>query len=368
MKSQAITSTPLTALPNPSFWHGKRVLLTGHTGFKGAWLAQWLVSMGAKVTAIALNPNTEPNIFTLAKVGAHLDHHTLDICDAPKVAAIVKQVQPEIVLHLAAQALVRESYSDPLRTFSVNVMGTAHVLDALRHCDSVRSIVVVTTDKVYANQEWPWPYRETDRLGGHDPYSASKAGTEIVVASYRSSFFTAKDVTLATARAGNVIGGGDWSADRIIPDAVRAWSINGTLQVRRPQAVRPWQHVIEPLCAYLVLAERSWNDKAVAQSWNFGPQTHEAATVREVVGMAQAAFGQGQVQWGDGKEGPHEAGLLMLDTSLAKSQLGVQSVFPLKDAIGMTMRWYRDLQMGQTAAELCERDIAYFLKQATKHD
>jgi CDP-glucose 4,6-dehydratase len=358
-----------TALPNADFWPGKRVLLTGHTGFKGAWLAQWLVSMGAKVTAVALKPNTEPNVFTLANVTAHLDSHIVDICDAPKIAAIVQQAQPEIVLHLAAQALVRESYSDPLRTFSVNVMGTANVLDALRYCDSVRSIVVVTTDKVYANQEWPWPYRETDRLGGHDPYSASKAGTEIVVASYRASYFAAKGVTLATARAGNVIGGGDWSADRIIPDAVRAWSANkGALQVRRPQAVRPWQHVIEPLCAYLVLAERAWSDQTAGQAWNFGPQIHEAATVREVVGMAQAAFGQGQVQWGDGKDGPHEAGLLMLDTSLAKSELGVQSVFALKDAIGMTMRWYRDLQAGQSAAELCSRDIAHFIKQATKND
>jgi CDP-glucose 4,6-dehydratase len=354
-----------TALPSAGFWSGKRVLLTGHTGFKGAWLAQWLVSMGANVTAVALKPNTEPNVFTLAKVGDRLAHHELDICDAQKVAAIVHQVQPEIVLHLAAQALVRESYSEPLRTFSVNVMGTANVLDALRQCDSVRSIVVVTTDKVYANQEWPWPYRETDRLGGHDPYSASKAGTEIVVASYRASFFASKGVILATARAGNVIGGGDWSADRIIPDAVRAWSANGLLQVRRPQAVRPWQHVIEPLCAYLVLAERAWEDKSVAQAWNFGPQTHEAATVREVVGIAQSAFGRGQVQWGDGKEGPHEAGLLMLDTALAKSQLGVQSVFALKDAICMTMRWYRDLQAGQSAAELCARDIAHFIKQAT---
>jgi CDP-glucose 4,6-dehydratase len=355
----------LTALPDASFWSGKRVLLTGHTGFKGSWLAQWLVSMGAKVTAIALQPNTEPNLFALAKVGNHLASHLVDICDAQKIATIVQQVQPEIVLHLAAQALVRESYSDPLRTFSVNVMGTANVLDALRQCDSVRSIVVVTTDKVYANQEWQWPYRETDRLGGHDPYSASKAGTEIVAASYRASFFAAKGVTLATARAGNVIGGGDWSADRIMPDAVRAWSANGVLQVRRPQAVRPWQHVIEPLCAYLVLAQRAWDDKTTAKAWNFGPQTHEAATVREVVGIAQTAFGKGQVQWGDGNEGPHEAGLLMLDTSLAKSELGVQSIFPLSDAIGLTMRWYRDLQAGQSAAELCARDIAHFIKQAS---
>jgi CDP-glucose 4,6-dehydratase len=367
LKSIGLNPDHLTMLPNASFWYGKRVLLTGHTGFKGAWLAQWLLSMGAKVTAIALEANTEPNVFSLSKISSHLASHIVDICDAKKIAAIVQQVQPEIVLHLAAQALVRESYNDPLRTFSVNVMGTANVLDALRQCESVRSIAVVTTDKVYANQEWPWPYRETDRLGGHDPYSASKAGTEIVVASYRASFFAAKGVTLATARAGNVIGGGDWSADRIIPDAVRAWSANETLQVRRPQAVRPWQHVIEPLCAYLVLAECAWSDETVAQAWNFGPQTHEAATVRDVVGMAQAAFGRGQVQWGDGQEGPHEAGLLMLDTSLARSQLGVQSIFPLSEAIGLTMRWYRDLQEGTSAADLCQRDIAHFVKQATAH-
>jgi CDP-glucose 4,6-dehydratase len=367
LKSIGLNPEHLTMLPDASFWFGKRVLLTGHTGFKGAWLAQWLVSMGAKVTAISLEPNTEPNVFSLAKVSNHLASHMVDICDAQKVYSIVQQVKPEIALHLAAQALVRESYNDPLRTFSVNVMGTANVLEALRQCDSVRSMVVVTTDKVYANQEWQWPYRETDRLGGHDPYSASKAGTEIVVASYRASFFAAKGVTVATARAGNVIGGGDWSADRIIPDAVRAWSANEILQVRRPQAVRPWQHVIEPLCAYLVLAERAWNDQTLAKAWNFGPKTHEAATVREVVGMAQTAFGKGLVQWGDGKEGPHEAGLLMLDTSLAKSELGVQSVFPLFDAIGLTMRWYRDLQEGASAADLCQRDIAHFVKLASTH-
>lgn len=367
MNSLATNNASAIALPSSNFWAGKRVLLTGHTGFKGAWLGQWLVSMGAIVTAVALKPNTTPNLFSLIQVGSQLASHALDIRDATKLAALVHQAQPEIVLHLAAQALVRESYKDPLATFAINVMGTANVLDALRSCESVRSIVVVTTDKVYANQEWAWPYRETDKLGGHDPYSASKAGTELVAASYRASFFAAKGVTLATARAGNVIGGGDWSADRIIPDAVRAWSAGETLSVRRPQAVRPWQHVIEPLCAYLVLAERAWSDSAVAQAWNFGPQTHEAATVREVVGMAQAAFGRGQVQWGDGADGPHEAGLLMLDTSLAKSQLGIQSVFALNDAISMTMRWYRDLQSGQSAAELCERDIAYYLQQASAH-
>ena len=343
------------------------MLLTGHTGFKGAWLAQWLAAMGAEVTALALAPATQPNIFTLASIDSLVAHHVADICDAPSIKDIVQRVKPEIVLHLAAQALVRESYAEPLRTFSTNIMGTANLLEALRHCESVRSIVAVTTDKVYANQEWQWPYRETDHLGGHDPYSASKAGTEMVVGSYRSSFFAKKGVMLASARAGNVIGGGDWSADRIIPDAVRSWSADQVLQVRRPAAVRPWQHVIEPLNAYLVLAERGWVDPTVAKAWNFGPQTHEAATVREVVGMAQTAFGRGEVQWGDGSEGPHEAGLLMLDTSLARSQLGVQSVFPLGDAIRLTMHWYRDLQAGTPASTLCQRDIANYLALASAH-
>lgn len=359
----------MSPLPNAHFWQGKRVLLTGHTGFKGAWLAQWLVSLGAEVTALALPPATEPNLFSRARVkealNKGLNAHDIDIRDGEAVKRIVQQSRPEIVLHLAAQALVRESYADPIGTFASNIMGTANVLEALRHGDTVRCIVTVTTDKVYANQEWSWPYRESDRLGGHDPYSASKAGAEIVAASYRAAFFADRGVALATARAGNVIGGGDWSADRIIPDAVRAWQAGQPLLVRRPHAVRPWQHVIEPLCAYLLLAERAWSDATLAQAWNFGPQTHEAATVREVVGIAQHAFGQGQVQWGDGSDGPHEAGLLMLDTSLAKSKLGVQSVFSLKQAIELTMRWYRDFNGGADAAALCQRDIAAYMQQTT---
>ncbi|MEI2813560.1 MAG: CDP-glucose 4,6-dehydratase [Burkholderiaceae bacterium] len=364
-------SNPTRQLPQPqsAFWQGKRVLLTGHTGFKGAWLAQWLSAMGAHVTGVALEPCTEPNLFNLAKVGDSVQsHHIADIRDAQKVASIVQQTKPEIVLHLAAQALVRDSYTDPLGTFASNVMGTANVLDALRHVDSVRCVVAVTTDKVYANQEWVWPYRETDRLGGHDPYSASKAGSEIVISAYRSSFLAAKKIALASARAGNVIGGGDWSANRIIPDAVRAWQANQALSVRRPQAIRPWQHVIEPIGAYLILAERLWNDDQFAQAWNFGPQTHEAATVRDVVGLAQQAFGSGKVEWGDGTDGPHEAGLLMLDTSLAKSQLGIQSVFPLSQAIEMTMHWYRDLNAGMDAAQLCQRDIAQYLSNVQQHN
>jgi CDP-glucose 4,6-dehydratase len=355
-------------LPDPGFWRGKRVLVTGHTGFKGSWLVQWLHSMGAQVTGLAQEPDTQPNLFTLAQLDQSVAHHVVDIRQAASTAQAVKHADPEIVLHLAAQPLVRASYLDPLATFSANVMGTAHVLDALRHCPDVRSIVVVTTDKVYENREWNNPYRENDPLGGYDPYSASKAAAEVVTSSYRRSFFADKGVAVVTARAGNVIGGGDWCADRIIPDAVRAWQVGSALSVRRPQSVRPWQHVIEPLCGYLLLAEHAWHHAGqqdqLDTAWNFGPNTHESATVREVIQLAQAAYGKGEVQWGDGHEGPHEAGLLMLDASLARAKLGLHSVFNLSQAVTMSLRWYRDLQGGAQARALCERDIAAYVALA----
>jgi CDP-glucose 4,6-dehydratase len=351
-------------LPNPAFWQGKRVLLTGHTGFKGSWLLQWLHAMGAQVTGLALAPDTTPNLFTLADLAQLCDHHVVDICDPIATRQVITQANPEIVLHLAAQPLVRASYQDPIGTFSANVMGTAHVLDAIRACPDVRSIVAITTDKVYENREWFNPYRETDALGGYDPYSASKAACEIVISSYRRSFFADKGVALVSARAGNVIGGGDWCADRIIPDAVRAWQSGAALSVRRPQAVRPWQHVLEPLCGYLLLAEKAYDSSSqnigIEPAWNFGPNTHESASVRQVIEIAQQAFGKGEVQWGDGTEGPHEAGLLMLDASLARAQLGLRSVFPLQQAVSMTLHWYRDLAQGQSAKALCERDIAAY--------
>lgn len=355
-------------LPNPEFWQGKRVLLTGHTGFKGSWLLQWLQAMGAQVSGLALPPDTSPNLFSLADLSALCEHHEVDIRDAAATARAVTRANPDIVLHLAAQPLVRASYQDPIGTFSANVMGTAHVLDALRSCANVRSIVAITTDKVYENREWFNPYRETDALGGYDPYSASKAASEIVISSYRRSFFADKGVALVSARAGNVIGGGDWCADRIIPDAVRAWQAGTALSVRRPQAVRPWQHVLEPLCGYLLLAEKAWESSTtntpIEPAWNFGPNTHESASVRQVIEIAQQAFGQGQVRWGDGTEGPHEAGLLMLDASLARAQLGLRSVFPLQQAVGMTLHWYRDLAQGLAARSLCERDIAAYVSAA----
>ncbi len=234
-----------------AFWHGKRVLVTGHTGFKGGWLVLWLRQLGATVCGTALPPATNPNLFELARVAEGIDSHFCDIRDSEHLAALVRACRPDIVLHLAAQPLVRASYRDPLGTFSSNIMGTAHVLDALRGLDSVRVALMVTTDKVYRNLEQPYPYREDDALGGHDPYSASKAASEIVIASYRDAFLREQGVAVASARAGNVIGGGDWSEDRLIPDAVRAWQADEILEIRRPQAIRPWQHVLEPLHGYL---------------------------------------------------------------------------------------------------------------------
>lgn len=344
--------------PTPSFWHGKRVLLTGHTGFKGSWLALWLSRMGAEVTGLALPPATEPNLFTLARVadGLHASHEC-DVRDAQAVATLVQAVRPQIVLHLAAQALVRAGYADPLATYATNVMGTAHVLDALRGQADVRSVVVVTTDKVYRNREWAYPYREDDPLGGHDPYSASKAAAEIVTASYRDAFLAAQGVAVATARAGNVIGGGDWAADRLLPDAVRAWSAGQPLHIRHPEATRPWQHVIEPLAAYLCLAERLWADPARAGAYNFGPLPHEVATVEKVIKMAVGPRNDCAVSYQKSSNLVHEAGYLALETAHARQALGVAPRWELDTAVERTMAWYRAQQGGADACALCLADL-----------
>lgn len=346
--------------PDTDFWQGKRVLLTGHTGFKGGWLTQWLKILGADVTGVALPPTSTPNLFELAKLDALIDSHVCDIRDSAAVTGHVRSFRPEVVLHLAAQPLVRASYRDPLATFASNVMGTAHVLDALRDLDSVRVAVMVTTDKVYANNEGHYPYREHDALGGHDPYSASKAASELIVASYRDGFLAEQGVAVATARAGNVIGGGDWSEDRLIPDAVRAWQTGGVLEVRRPQSIRPWQHVLEPLAAYLTLAQQLWYQPSLAGAYNFGPETQTAATVREVVDMARDAYGDGSVAYGDGDDGPHEAGWLALETAKARVVLGVSPKWNLTETINRTMSWYRSQHEGIDARSLCQAEIGAY--------
>ncbi len=345
---------------NRDFWRGKRVLLTGHTGFKGGWLALWLQRMEAQVTGIALPPNTTPSLFELACVAEGMDSHFCDIRDASALAQIVRRVRPEIVLHLAAQPLVRASYRDPLTTFASNIMGTAHLLDALRELDSVRVAVMVTTDKVYRNMEWPYPYREDDALGGHDPYSASKAASEIVIASYRDAFLAKQGIAVASARAGNVIGGGDWSEDRLVPDAMRAWQSGQPLEVRRPQAIRPWQHVLEPLAGYLSLAQKLWQQPELAGAYNFGPQTDTVATVRQIVELARAACPDGEVIYGEGTEGPHEAGWLALETAKARVLLGVTPKWTVTEMVNRTVSWYRAQHAGADTRRLCEAEISAY--------
>ena len=341
-----------------TFWSGKRVLLTGHTGFKGGWLALWLRRLGAEVTGIALPPSTSPSLFDLANVANQIKSHFCDIRDENALKKVVAAARPEIVFHLAAQPLVRASYREPIATFASNVMGTAHLLDALRGLDSVRVAVMVTTDKVYHNKEWHYPYREDDALGGHDPYSASKAASEIIIASYRDAFLKEQGVALASARAGNVIGGGDWSEDRLIPDAVRAWEAGRSLEIRRPSAIRPWQHVLEPLSGYLTLAQKLYDNPALAGAYNFGPQTNEAATVREVIELARVAYGCGDAVYGDGTEGPHEAGWLALEIAKARELLTVSPKWALTETVNRTMAWYRAQREGKSALSLCETEIA----------
>ena len=345
--------------PDPSFWAGKRVLLSGHTGFKGAWLALWLDRLGAKVVGISLPP-TSPSIAGLAGIDQLVESHIIDIRDTDRLIDRVRSASPDVVLHLAAQALVRSSYREPLLTFGTNVQGTANVLEAVRASGTARVVVAITTDKVYRNIEQVYPYRETDPLGGHDPYSASKAAAEIVIASYRDSYFAGERIAVASARAGNVIGGGDWSEDRLIPDAVRAWGAGQPLTIRRPNAFRPWQHVLEPLAGYLKLGERLWAKPELAGAYNFGPPTQEAASVRDVVLLAKQSYGRGEVKWGEGDEGPHEAGWLALETAKALHVLGIAPRWSLPTAIRRTMNWYRRQQEGSKARDLCAQDIADF--------
>ena len=349
---------------NPLAWAGKKVLLTGHTGFKGGWLAVWLKLLGSKVYGFSLAPATTPNLFSAAKVVDSCAGHTLgDLREAQAVRAAIEAAQPEVVFHLAAQPLVRASYAAPLETFATNVLGTAHVLEACRGIDSVRALVVVSSDKCYENREWHWGYRESDALGGHDPYSVSKACTELVSACYRRSFLAAKAVGIATARAGNVIGGGDWAEERLLPDLVRAFAANRPVRLRRPHAVRPWQHVLEPVHGYLLLAERlAEGDAAFAQAWNFGPLPQESRTVGEVAALAANQWGPGARIQIEADQGPHEAGLLMLDSSEARARIGWQSRWDLETALRATLDWYRAYYDGRDVVVLTRRQIEAYMQ------
>ncbi len=347
-------------------WSGRRVFLTGHTGFKGGWLALWLSSRGAKIRGYALDPTTEPNLFTAASVASALDDVRGDVRDCAKITASMTEFAPDVVFHLAAQPLVRRSYTDPLGTYATNVMGTAHVLEAVRSTPSVRAVVCVTTDKCYENKEWFWPYRETDALGGHDPYSSSKACAEIVSAAYRSSFFPIDrlhehHVAVATARAGNVIGGGDWSEDRLIPDLIRGFQTKQPALIRRPNAIRPWQHVLEALHGYMMLAEQLLAERAqFASAFNFGPRDDDAWPVERIATAAAKMWGEGASWVCDGAPSVHEAHFLKLDASRAHAELGWKPRLRIDQALEWTMSWYLAWRQGADMRQESQAQIAAY--------
>ena len=324
-----------------NFWQGKRVFLTGHTGFKGSWMSMWLHHLGAKVYGYALAPSTSPSLFELLGLENLIESELGNINDDEKLLTSMSQAQPEILFHMAAQPLVRESYANPLETYKTNIMGTAQVLEAARKITSLKAIIVITTDKCYENKEQDWAYREEEPLGGYDPYSASKACAELVTASYRHAFFDIDQVGLATARAGNVIGGGDFSVDRLIPDFMRALEKNQMLLLRYPHAIRPWQHVLESLHGYLLLAEKlSTQPRAFSQAWNFGPDAQDVKTVAEVVDVLIQGFGRGAWQH-NSRDYPHEAHYLKLNIAKAQAYLNWHPILKLDDALSMVVSWYQ---------------------------
>lgn len=352
---------------NPGFWRDRSVLVTGHTGFKGGWLTLWLHQMGTNVHGYALDPPTKPSLFEVARIKSLLASDTrADLADLAQLKSAFKTAQPEVVFHLAAQPLVRKSYGDPLTTLMSNIMGMAHVLEVARATNSVQAIVLITTDKVYENSECIRPYREDDPLGGHDPYSASKAAAEIVAASYRASFFSGKPghpARVATARAGNVIGGGDWAADRLVPDCLRAFKNNEAVHLRYPSAVRPWQHVLEPLSGYLQLAEHLLAPEGdrFARAWNFGPDVGGDVTVGEVADTVARLWGNGaQVVHATSAQNPRESGSLRLDSTRARTELGWKPHWSLQQTLQSTVGWYRDWRAGSDMQSRTLAQIADF--------
>ena len=345
-------------------WRGVRVFLTGHTGFKGGWLALWLASKGAIVRGYSLDPSTSPSMFEAARVAESVEDIRGDIRDRETLDRAMREFAPELVFHLAAQALVRPSYADPVGTYATNVLGTVHLLESIRSLASVRAVVVVTSDKCYENQEWHWGYREQDRLGGHDPYSSSKACAEIVCAAYRSSFFSSPEkagVMLATARSGNVIGGGDWSQDRLIPDLIRAFMRSEPVLIRRPKSVRPWQHVLEPLAGYLTLAERLLaGETELAAPWNFGPLDQDAWPVERIADAMARRWGNGASWIADTAPSVHEAGYLKLDASKARAELGWLPQLRLNTALEWIVDWHQAWSAGSDMQAFTLKQIGQY--------
>lgn len=349
------------------FYRGKRVLITGHTGFKGSWLCIWLKELGADVIGVSLDPKTELDNFVLSGIGSKI-HADLrfDICDSNEVQMVFDKYQPEIVFHLAAQPLVRLSYSEPVSTWQTNVMGTINVMEAFRHCKSAKVAVMITTDKCYENREQHHAYREDEPMGGYDPYSSSKGACELAISSWRRSFMNPEDYSkhgksIASARAGNVIGGGDWAADRIIPDCIRAIERNEPIRIRNRYAVRPWQYVLEPLSGYLLLAQRMWNNPTdYCEGWNFGPQEDSVVPVWDVANQVVSAYGKGELIDQTDPNAPHEANLLMLDITKARTRLGWKPRLTTREAIDLTVEWYKQYDR-VSFYEFCVIDILKYL-------
>jgi len=345
------------------FWHNKRVFLTGHTGFKGSWLCLWLHTLGAKVSGYALNPPTNPSLFELCKIDTLVQSTIADVRDDAALTKAMLAAQPEIVIHMAAQPLVRDSYKIPVETYSINVMGTVNLLEAIRQCKTVKAVINVTTDKCYENKEWVWGYRENEPLGGYDPYSNSKACSELVTAAYRNSYFNPKDyaahcVAVASARAGNVIGGGDWAPDRLIPDCVSAILKGEKIIIRSPRSIRPWQHVLEPLSGYLMLAQKLYEEgPRYAEAWNFGPDDSDAKPVEWLVQRLCAKWGSGASYSIDKGRHPHEAHYLKLDCSKAKSELGWQPRWGLEKALESIVAWTQTYQQSLDLQKICVKQI-----------
>lgn len=356
-------------MTDKNFWKDKKVFVTGHTGFKGSWLCLWLHALGSKVTGYALTPPTNPSLFELCAVDTLMNSVICDIRDLKSLEEAVHLSQAEIIIHMAAQSLVRESYKNPVETYFVNVMGTVNLLEVTKNCSSVKAVVNVTTDKCYENREWYWAYRENESLGGYDPYSTSKACSELITAAYRNSFFNLKKydkhaVGVASARAGNVIGGGDWAADRLIPDCVRALLAGGKIIIRNPAAVRPWQHVLEPLSGYLILAQKLYeNGPGYAGAWNFGPDDRDVKPVEWIVKKICEKWGESASYKVDKGEHPHEAHYLRLDCSKAKEELGWHPKWNLEKAIDAVIEWTRTYKKKANLRKVCLEQIEKYNNQ-----